>query len=73
MIFMFTDLVIIHYSSNSLCLDSSDFLGIKSYLLQIMKGEIPDIGDGGDEGSKLPCHVCTYARILRDLHMYPKT
>ena len=35
-------------------------------------GEIPDV-DEGEEGSKLHCHVCTYATILHVLHMYPKT
>ena len=35
-------------------------------------GELPDVGDG-KEGSKLHCHVCTYAIILHVLHMYPKT
>ena len=32
-------------------------------------GEMPDIGDG-DGGSKLHCHVCTYATILHVLHTY---
>ena len=27
----------------------------------------------GDGGSKPPCHVYTYARILHDLPMYPRT
>ena len=35
-------------------------------------GEMPDIGDG-EEGSKPPCHVCTYTTVLHVLHMYPKT
>ena len=35
-------------------------------------GEMSDIGDG-EEGSKPHCHVCSYATILRVLHMYPKT
>ena len=35
-------------------------------------GEMPDVGEG-EEGSKTHCHVCTYATILRVLHMYPKT
>ena len=26
----------------------------------------------GDGGSKPHCHVCTYATILHDLHMYPR-
>ena len=37
---------------------------------------MPDIDDGGrvgDGGSKPHCHVCTYATILHDLHMYPRT
>ena len=34
-------------------------------------GEMPDVGKG-EEGSKSHCHVCTYATILRVLHMYPK-
>ena len=36
-------------------------------------GEMPDIGDGGYRGSKPPWQVCTYATILQDLHMYPRT
>ena len=36
-------------------------------------GEMSDVGDGGDGGSKPHCHVCTYAAILHDLHMYPRT
>ena len=39
---------------------------------EIAWGEMPDIGDG-EEGSTSHCHVCTYARILHGLHMYPKT
>ena len=35
-------------------------------------GEMPDVSDG-DGGSKPRCHVCTYATILYDLHMYPRT
>ena len=35
-------------------------------------GEMSDIGDG-DGGSKPHCHVCTYATILHDLHMYSRT
>ena len=35
-------------------------------------GEMPNVGEGED-GSKTHCHVCTYATILHDLHMYPKT
>ena len=27
----------------------------------------------GNGGSKPHCHVCTYATILNDLHMYPRT
>ena len=27
----------------------------------------------GDGGSKPNCHMCTYATILHDLHMYPRT
>ena len=38
-----------------------------------VREEMPDIGDGGDGGSKPPCHVCTYATVLHDLHMYPRT
>ena len=36
-------------------------------------GEMPDVGDCGDGGSKPHCHMCTYATILHDLHMYPRT
>ena len=36
-------------------------------------GEIPEIDDGGEEGSRTHCHVCTYATVLHALHMYPKT
>ena len=39
---------------------------------RITWGEKPDIG-GGDGGSQPHCHVCTYATILRVLHMYPRT
>ena len=35
-------------------------------------GDMPDVGEG-EEGSKLHCHVCTYATILHVLRMYPKT
>ena len=35
-------------------------------------GEMPNVGEG-EGGSKAHCHVCTYATILHDLHMYPKT
>ena len=35
-------------------------------------GEMLNVGKGED-GSKTHCHVCTYATILHDLHMYPKT
>ena len=35
-------------------------------------GEMPNVGEGED-GSRTHCHVCTYATILHDLHMYPKT
>ena len=38
-------------------------------------GEMPDVGDG-DGSNKLHkphCHVYTYAAILHDLHMYPRT
>ena len=35
-------------------------------------GEMPNVGEGEDS-SKTHCHVCTYATILHDLHMYPKT
>ena len=38
----------------------------------ITQGEMPGIGEG-EEGSKLHCHVCTYATILHVLHMYLKT
>ena len=38
----------------------------------ITRGKMPDIGDG-EEGSKPHCHVCTYAKILHVVHMYPKT
>ena len=34
-------------------------------------GEMPDIGDG-EEGSKPPFYLCTYAKILCNLHMYPE-
>ena len=27
----------------------------------------------GDEGSKPHCHIGTYATILHDLHLYPRT
>ena len=36
------------------------------------RGEMPNVGEGED-GSKTRCHVCTYATILHDLHMYPET
>ena len=39
---------------------------------EITWGEMPDIGEG-EEGSRLHCHVCTYATILHVLHMYAKT
>ena len=35
-------------------------------------GEMPNVGEG-EKGSKTDCHVCTYATVLRVLHMYPKT
>ena len=35
-------------------------------------GEMPNVGEG-EEGSRRHCHVCTYATILHDLHMYPKS
>ena len=39
---------------------------------RITWGEMPDIGDR-DGGSKPHCHVCTYAKIVHVLHMYPRT
>ena len=39
----------------------------------ITLGEMLDVGDRGMEAAKTYCHVCTYATILHDLHMYPKT
>ena len=39
---------------------------------EIAWGEKLDIGEGV-EGSKLHCHMCTYATILHVLHMYPNT
>ena len=38
---------------------------------KIAWGEMPDIAEG-EKGSKSHCHVCTYAIILHDLHMYPR-
>ena len=38
----------------------------------IIWGEMPGIDDGNG-GSKPPCHVYTYASILHNLHMYPRT
>ena len=35
-------------------------------------GEMPNVGEG-EEGSKIHCHVCTYATVLHVLHTYPKT
>ena len=35
-------------------------------------GEMTNVRER-EEGSKLHCHVCTYATILHVLHMYPKT
>ena len=35
-------------------------------------GEMPNVGEGEKE-SKAHCHVCTYATVLHDLHMYPRT
>ena len=39
----------------------------------ITLGEMADVGDSGDGDSKQPWHVYTYAIILQDLHMYPRT
>ena len=39
----------------------------------IIWGENSDVGDGGMEANKPHCHVCTYATILPDMHMYPRT
>ena len=36
-------------------------------------GEMPDIGDGENGGSKPHCCICTYATILHFLYMYPRT
>ena len=38
---------------------------------EIAWGKMPDIGEG-EEGSKSHCHLCTYATILHNLHMYPR-
>ena len=38
---------------------------------RIAWGEMPNVGEG-EEGSKTHCHVCTYANVLHDPHMYPK-
>ena len=37
----------------------------------ITLGEMPNVGDGGMEAAH--CHVCTYATILHDLLMNPRT
>ena len=45
-------------------------VGVESWG-EIAWREMPDIGDG-ENGSKSHCHVCTYAIILHDLHLYHK-
>ena len=35
-------------------------------------GVMPNVGEG-EKANKTHCHVCTYATVLHDLLMYPKT
>ena len=60
-----------HYTLGSVGRNREGQRGMGSWG-EIAWGEIPDIGEG-EEGSKLHCHMCTYATILHVLHMYPKT
>ena len=59
-----------HYTLGSVGGTSGGTEGVGSWG-EVAWGEMPDIGEG-EEGNKSHCHVCTYATILHDLHMYPR-